>query len=631
MCGINGVFSTVLSREEIISCISKMNRALAHRGPDNEGYYYGNNFALGHTRLSIIDLSENGNQPFFSENKKLIITFNGEIYNYKELRLELQRSPQGSNFSPHFFKTQTDTEVILAAYQRWGIDCLKKLNGMFAFCIINQETGEALLARDRLGVKPLYYNYSEKGFLFSSEVRGIIRSGIKQFNLNKSFISEYIQYQTIHAPNTPVKGIYQLMPGHYLEYKNGKLTETEYWNPKHYIQKNSHLSYQETCEKVSELLYSSVQNRMISDVPLGAFLSGGIDSSITVGLMARISSEPVHTFHITSSENNYSESSYAKLIAKKYNTRHTEIFLRPEVFLKELEPSLQAMDFPGGDGPNTYVVSKSAKNAGITVALSGIGGDELFAGYPNFLRLRKLHRSIILKSLPPPLLKIAGKIIELTGKNQSTLKKAELLKNLSFTLRESYPLSRSLFTKNELKKICGKNNALENIKNLISDIEFPENKILSGITCMELKTYLLNVLLKDSDQMSMAHALEIREPLLDYRLVEFILSLTDEVKMPHTPKKLLTDSTKGILPEEIIHRPKMGFTLPWQHWMKNELRSFCEKNIVALNKKEILEPQAALVLWNRFLKNDPAITWSRIWHLVALNYWIELNLEKNNG
>jgi len=631
MCGINGLFSSALSAGQINKCVETMNAQLAHRGPDHSGLVQHGNTGLGHTRLSIIDLSEDSHQPFYSDDNKLVIVFNGEIYNYRELKLELQRSPQGSKQTPYFFKTQSDTEVILAAYKRWGTECVNRLNGMFAFCILNIEKEELFVVRDRLGVKPLYYHYSQNTFVFSSEIRAILHSGVKKFELNKDVMGEYIQYQTVHAPNTIVKGIQQLLPGHYLEYSQGKLSIAEYWGLSSFASKTNHLSYAQTCARTRELLMQSVHRRLVSDVPLGAFLSGGIESSAVLGLMASASSEPVNTFHVSFNESEFSESVYARAIAKKFNTRHHEIKLTPDYFLTQIESALQAMDHPGGDGPNTYMVSKATKEAGITVALSGIGGDELFAGYPNFIRLLNLHKAWWLKASPGILLSAASKLMQARKKNMNVLKAAEILGLSKQDLTSVYPLSRSLFTEKELHKITF-NKAVQNtVKNIAREIKIHDEKILSTISCMELKTYLPNVLLRDTDQMSMAHALEVREPFLDYTLTEFVLSVNDQMKFPHTPKKLLTDSLPGLIPEEIIHRPKMGFTLPWQHWLKNELKMFCEKNILELDKRELVQKEAAIKLWNRFMKNDPSVGWSRVWHLVVLNYWIKNHLEDNNG
>ncbi|MBK7818576.1 MAG: asparagine synthase [Sphingobacteriaceae bacterium] len=311
--------------------------------------------------------------------------------------------------------------------------------------------------------------------------------------------------------------------------------------------------------------------------------------------------------------------------SQKYNTKHHEIKLTPDDFLKDLPNALNAMDHPSGDGPNTYIVSKATKNAGITMALSGIGGDELFAGYENFKRLKELQEKWLLKVMPGLALKIGGSLIKKKKRSIGNEKIAEILNLDNHALKNIYPLSRSVFTNKELNTLVKQNNASQTVAAIASAIKIDDKKILSAISCMEIKTYLQNVLLRDTDQMSMAVALEVREPFLDHHLVEFAIGINDEQKYPSTPKKLLVDSMGDLLPSEIVNRPKMGFTLPWQHWLKNELKSFCENNITKLEAKEILKPNAAKNLWGRFLNDDPLVTWSRVWHLVVLNDWIDKN------
>ncbi len=623
MCGINGFISERFSGEEKLAVVKKMNQTLAHRGPDNDGIWNDHLVCLGHRRLSIIDLSEEGNQPFYSADKRYIIVYNGELYNYKELKLDLQRTPQGSDKPPYFFRTQSDTEVILAAYIRWGLKCLDYFNGMYAFAIYDTEEEKLVIARDRIGVKPLYYHFGEEGFVFSSEIRPIIHSGIKSFSLNRDVLAEYAMYQTVFAPNTIVKGIKMLMPGHILEFEKGKANISKYYSLNKISTQARDLSYSEICKEVNELLGQSVQRRLVADVPFGAFLSGGIDSSAVVGLMSMVSAEKIQTFNVSFDESEFSESKYARMIAKKFNTQHHEIKLRPEDFLKQLPEALAATDHPGGDGPNTYIVSKATKNAGITMALSGIGGDELFAGYDVFKRMHELQKKSWLNAVPQFARKAAGYAIEKKNRNVGGNKINELLGQEKINFNSAYPLNRSLYTQKELAVLVKNNTPFSNIQKIISDIPQIENHLLSAVSIAEIGTYMQNTLLRDADQMSMALALEVREPFLDYKLIEFVLSVGDNHKFPHTPKKLLTDSLGDLLPSEIIDRPKMGFVLPWKNWLKNDLKQFCENNISALEQKNIFEPGSLKNLWHRFLNGDNLITWSRIWHFVVLNNWID--------
>ena len=625
MCGINGFISKTFPNDKIESVIKNMNGMIAHRGPDNEGLWKNEGICLGHRRLSIIDLSIESNQPFFSQDRRYVIIYNGELYNYRELKLDLQRSGHEKKEHPYFFKTASDTEVILAAFIRWGNKCLELFNGMFAFAIYDTQEKKLFMARDRMGVKPLYYYFGEEGFIFSSEIRAIIHSGIKSFSLNKDLIGEYALYQTVFAPNTIIKGIKILMPGCYAEYYNDKATLTSYYSPTKKFDDNEKLSYKEICDQTNELLTLSVQRRMIADVPFGAFLSGGIDSSAVVGLMSKISEKKIKTFTISFDESDFSESKYAKIIATKFNTEHHDIKLSPIDFLKEIPAALSSIDHPGGDAINTYIVSKATKKEGVTVALSGIGGDELFAGYDVFKRMTELQKKSWVNSMPLFFRKSAGYFIQKSKKSVAGNKIEELLNQSTINFKSAYPLNRSVFTQKELNKLINNSSPFKQINAIVSEVPQIEKHLLSAVSVAEITTYLQNVLLRDADQMSMAMALEIREPFLDYQLIDFVLGINDEKKYPHTPKKLLVDSLGDLLPSEIINRKKMGFTLPWQIWLKKDLKSFCEKNITEFSNYDFCNKDGILSLWEKFLNNDEAITWSRIWHLVVLNNWIKEN------
>jgi asparagine synthase (glutamine-hydrolysing) len=623
MCGISGFVPFKLTPEEAGQVVDRMNARLAHRGPDNTGRWRDGATCLGHTRLSIIDLSEQSNQPFRSEDGRYVIVYNGELYNYRELRLLLQRATHGSNEQPYFFKTQSDTEVVLAAFIRWGNNCLSRFNGMFAFAIYDTTEKKLFIARDRMGVKPLYYYYGDQGLAFASEIRAIIHSGIKRFSLNLSALPEYLMYQTVFAPATMVKGISMLLPGHFLEYTGGKAAVTRYYDL-HAIAPAETSPYDKICDKVLSLLTASVERRLIADVPFGAFLSGGIDSSAVVALMSRVSTEKVNTFNVSFDESDFSEARYARLIAKKYNTRHHEISLRPEDFLSRLPDALAAMDHPSGDGPNTYVVSRATKEAGITMALSGIGGDELFAGYDIFRRMASLQKRSWVNAVPHVLRSTAAAFIG-ARKNVGSLKTAELLREKELSFVSAYKYSRSVFSKKQLLELVPGSLPYQRVDQILSAIPQRNGQLLTAVSLAETETYLQNVLLRDTDQMSMAVALEVREPFLDHHLVEYVLSLRDETKFPHTPKKLLTDSLGDLLPPEIINRPKMGFTLPWKHWLKAEMRSFCETRIEDFARRGLCDPAAVTGLWRRFLEGDPLVSWSRVWHIVVLSHWMDAN------
>jgi len=628
MCGIAGIVGHTLNNEIHTRAIKKMTDAIAHRGPNSEGIWNDEHCFLGHRRLSIIDLSEAGNQPFVSQDGRYIMVYNGELYNYKAIKLELQRAEHGTNNRPHLFTTNTDTEVILAAFLRWGIDCVKRFNGMYAFSIWDKAEQKLVIARDRLGIKPLYYYFKNNVLVFGSEIRALMQSDAIDKKINLKSVAEYIQYTTVHAPNTILQDVFMLMPGHILEFNIQHVTcnISPYWNihdfanPKTNAYKDE-LSYKETCSTVNELLTASVERRLVADVPFGAFLSGGIDRSAIVGLMSKVSSEKVQTFNVSFDEGEFSEAIYAKQIAKKFNTDHHEIKLSPNDFLNQLPEALAAMDHPSGDGPNSYIVSKATKNAGITMALSGLGGDELFAGYDIFKRYYELEKKGWLNIIPAK--GFAGKLLAAKQKSIQGDKTSEILNLQTINGFNAYPINRKLFNQKDYQALLKETyHADAFIKNVIKNSETDKQHILSRVSLFEIQTYMQNILLRDADQMSMAVALEVRVPFLDYKLVEFALSIKDEYKYPHTQKKLLVDALGDLLPDNIVNRPKMGFVLPWKEWLKNELKDFCEDNIIQFSKRSFINRETVLLIWNRFLQNDPKITWSRVWHLVVLNNWI---------
>ena len=558
-----------------------------------------------------------------SYNDRFVITYNGELYNYKELRLQLQRAIQGTQEQPYFFSTQTDTEVILASYMRWGKDCLEHFNGMFAFAIYDKQEKTIFIARDRMGIKPLYYSYTDNTLVFASEIRAILKSGLIEKNINKDSLVDYLQYQTVHAPDTIVAGVNMLMPGHFIWLEKKELQIKSYWQLEKVINYESEgKNYDEICKDVRSLFYSAVERRLVADVPFGAFLSGGIDSSAVVGAMTQVSSQQVKTFSVVFDESEFSEAKYARLVAKKFNTDHHEIKLSSANFLQQLPEALGAMDHPSGDGPNTYIVSKATRNAGITMALSGLGSDELFCGYDVFKRSYQLEKQWWL-NLAPRLFRVpAGLAMKNFGQSVSSQKMGEIISKPLVNFTSAYPLSRQILLDDEVRKLINRSDLpMNKVYRFLRMLDYnKKNYRLSKYSIAEISTYMQNVLLRDTDQMSMAVALEVRVPFLDYKLVEYVLGVSDKHKFPHTPKKLLTDSLKDLLPQEIIDRKKMGFVLPWEQWMKNELKDFCEEKLGGL--EEIgFNSRNVQILWARFLKGDPRVSWSRVWPLVTLSNW----------
>ncbi|MBL7943404.1 MAG: asparagine synthase (glutamine-hydrolyzing) [Flavobacteriales bacterium] len=614
MCGINGIWNSPTPADDA-AAIAIMNRTLAHRGPDADGQWSGDKIALGHRRLSIIDTSAAGNQPMHSADGRWHMVFNGELYNYIELKSELP--------SAHF-QTSSDTEVVLAAWQQWGPASLQKMTGMFAFALWDEQEKRLFVVRDRLGVKPLYYAQPGDSLVFSSEIRALLSSGRIKKKISAHALHEYLQYATVHAPGTLIEGVSMLLPGHFLQCDASGIQSVRYWTPtENRNNAATRMSPEDVRRQIRDLMQRSVEIRMRADVPFGAFLSGGIDSSAITGLMASVSSHPVRTFSVTFDEKDFDESTYAALIAKRFNTDHTRIHVRASDFLKLIPDALQAMDHPSGDGPNTYVVSKVTREAGVKMALSGIGGDELFCGYPVFTQIRELENKKWLRMTPKSVRSLMGSALAALKPSVAAEKIKATLRQTDLDFAHIYPLKRRVLDDDQVGRLMPnfttEKNEVVRITNEISSTWLP---LLSKVSVVEINTYMQNVLLRDTDQMSMAHSLEVREPFLDHHLVEFVLGIGDDLKYPHTPKQLLTQSLGDLLPREIIDRPKMGFTFPWSHWMKNEMRSWCEAQLLLLKGIETLDHSAVMRLWNNFLAGDKRITWSRIWPLVVLGNWI---------
>jgi asparagine synthase (glutamine-hydrolysing) len=621
MCGINGIYG-LEGIADPKAVVSEMNRCLAHRGPDAEGVFQKGNVAVGHRRLSIINTLEDGNQPFHSGDGQLSIVFNGELYNYIEIKAQLK--------DDYAFKTKTDTEVILAAYQKWGKNCLSKFNGMFAFALYDHQKEELVLVRDRLGIKPLYLAQIGDQLIFSSEIRALLASGLVPRKLNQDALVDYLRYQTVQGPFTLVEGV-QLMPaGTMVTLSDNEMKTEVYWD----LAANSSGKAQgqntkEIQSEIREKLARSVELRMRADVPFGAFLSGGIDSSAIVGLMAEVSDNPVSTFSVTFDESEFSEARYAEIVAKKFNTKHHDIKLDVNDFRNMIPDALSAMDHPSGDGPNTYVVSKVTKASGITMALSGLGGDELFGGYAIFKQAATLLDYKWAGSFPKFMRKAGGNLLQTLKPSVATEKMTGILSEDYLDLEHAYPWSRLVLSDNWVSDITGRKVLPPNSvkEHLLKALEFGKAGFnlpyLSKVSLAEMDTYMQHVLLRDSDQMSMAHALEVRVPFLDHELVEYVIGIPDPIKHPHTPKKLLVDALGDLLPSEIVHRPKMGFTLPWAIWMKEHLRSFCEEKLTNLGQREVFNNDAIQRLWSHFLNGTKHISYSRIWHLVVLENWME--------
>jgi asparagine synthase (glutamine-hydrolysing) len=620
MCGIAGILN-FHDQPVTPGIINKMTDSLAHRGPDADGFWSEGAVALGHRRLSIIDLSAAANQPFFDNSGRYAMVFNGEMYNFQEVK---------SRIDDYSFHTNGDSEVLIAAFAKWGPEGIHPFRGMFALAIWDRQEKELFLCRDRLGVKPLYYYFDKDKLLFASEIRGILASGLVKAELDQNSLLDYFAFQSLDA--APIKGIHQLGAGCWTRITSkGHAAPKRYWDvttARLDVDPGNGPAIQ---RRIRELTLQSVSRRLVSDVPVGAFLSGGIDSSAVVGLMAEAGNTRPNTFTVAFEEKEYDESSYAEIIAKKFNTVHTNILLKPTVFLDELQNALDAMDIPSGDGVNSYVVSKAIRKGGMTVALSGVGGDELFAGYPFFDQYLRLQKARPWYGLPAGLRRsLTGLALGSAGGKKGRMK--QLLDLPSPAIFNSYPIFRQLLS----PRLIRENTTLAQT-GWITEVqeELTRRKtglqalpLLSQVSAAEYLGYTQHTLLKDMDQMSMAVSLEVREPFFDQDLVEFVLAIPDKWKKPFYPKSLLVESLKPLLPDEIVHRPKKGFLFPWAIWMRNELRSFCEGYIKNMAQRSFINGDALMTCWKRFLAGDTNIRWGEIWLFVVLEYWLEKNAIK---
>ena len=591
---------------------------MAHRGPDATGYFSEGPVCLGHLRLSIIDLSAAANQPFTDSSGRYQLIFNGEIYNYRSVRGQLGDYP---------FRTSSDTEVILAAFLKWGPACLEPLRGFFAFAIWDRQEKELFIARDRMGVKPLYYYSDGERLIFASELRAILATDLTPRKLDPAALVEYFTYQSVSYPYSMIKDIHQLEAGSWMRTKKGSLEKVVYWDVTAAKTDFDFSDKGRVQERIRGLMLQSIERRLVSDVPVGAFLSGGIDSSAVVGLMAEAGGVRPNTFTIAFDEEEYDESAYANIVAKKFNAIHTPILLRPTVFLDELKNALDAMDTPSGDGINTYVVSKAIRQKGVTVALSGAGGDELFAGYPFFQTYLQLQMRKGLWKVPAGLRKaLAG--LRYGARPQGKKEKlSQLLQLPGVSIDQVYPIFRQILSPRLLSELTNLQPAITAVQ---ADLAAKKTNLdrlplLSQVSAAEYLGYTQHTLLKDTDQMSMAVSLEVREPFFDQDLVEFVLAIPDALKKPVYPKSLLVESLKPMLPDEIVFRKKQGFLFPWNTWLKNELRSFGDTHIANMAQRPFIAGANLLDYWKRFLAGDPNTRWAELWLFIVLDCWLEKN------
>lgn len=617
MCGIAGIASfgeKPVQREEI----QRMCEALYHRGPDEDGFYFSSDVGLGMRRLSIIDLNT-GRQPVSNEDSSVWTVFNGEIYNFKELRKDLERRG-------HSFSTGTDTEVIVHSYEEYGPRCVEKFRGMFAFAIWDERQRKLILARDRLGIKPLYYTTVNGRLIFASELKAILQLPEVERELDWQSLNHLFSFLTTPKSAGIIAEVKKLEAGHILTCSPGRMPVAErYWDVE--FHPNHRMSEGEFIEELRCLLEESIRLHLIADVPLGAFLSGGIDSSSVVATMALLCSKPVKTFSIGFSEDGFNELEHARAVAKQFGTEHRELMLEPNV-LDYIEDIAWYLDEPFGDSSAipSYMVSKLASDH-VKVVLSGDGGDELFAGYEKYLVEAKERRRV----LPGPLRKLIGLAAScipegVYGANFSRhLALSGAARYLdSSTLFRAYQ-KKNLFTSDAARFMAACDPAAGKVQALRSG----EGDWLSVLQVLDLKNYLPLDILTKVDRMSMAHSIETRVPLLDHKVVEFAATIPQDMRLKNgITKHIFKQAMRGILPDAIIDRPKRGFAIPLGSWFRGKLGSFVSDLLLSPTSRQrgIFNQQYIKKLVG--MQNRGRDLDLQLWTLISFEMWCREFLDK---
>jgi asparagine synthase (glutamine-hydrolysing) len=636
MCGICGIAGERAETAE--PAVARMTAALRHRGPDEEGRLVAPQLAFGSRRLSIIDLP-GGHQPMANEDGRIVVVHNGEIYNFRELRRELEGLG-------HRFRTRSDTEVIVHAYETWGEKCVERLDGMFAFAVAEFEDGERrhplrlLLARDRLGIKPMYYALAEGRLVFASEVRALLASGQVEARVEPGALASYLLFGSVSEPATLVEGVRSLPPGHRMSLRLDRPIETaepcSYWRPAEAARQQREAgapTAEEAVRGTRERLERAVRSQLVADVPLGVFLSSGMDSTALAALASR-ESAGIHTFTVVFAEQEFSEAHLARETARRLGTEHQELLLSGEEVLANREPAVEALDQPSMDGLNTYFVSRAARQGGLKVALSGLGGDELFGGYETFRAVPRSNR--LARNLPRAMRPLTGWLVEASGAAMGRPDRGRKLASLLHhpeALPHPYFFTRLLFPPEQARELLPAVRGFAGREWLEATAEqaaaFDD---FSQVSQLEMRSYMVNTLLRDTDSMSMAHSLEVRVPLLDRELVEYVVGLPEGLKLGPTARKpLLAQALGGLLPREIAEQRKRTFTLPWERWLRGPLRAEMEAGLAepARALEPFLDRGAVRQVWQDFLGRRTS--WSRPWSLYVVNQWARRYLDQRAG
>ncbi|MBI5771129.1 MAG: asparagine synthase (glutamine-hydrolyzing) [Verrucomicrobia bacterium] len=618
MCGIAGWIDPAAAPDTRDAAVSRMCEAMVHRGPDDAGIASLSAATLGMRRLAIFDPA-NGHQPMVSPDARLTLVFNGAIYNFRALRDELAGGWQ--------FRTQCDTEVLLAAFARWGEACLGRLRGMFAFAVWDERERTLFLARDPFGIKPLYYRHDGQRLLFASELNALLAAGAFPAELDPLSVADFLAWLAVPVPRSIYRDVFSLRPGECATFRAGRLDIRSAWSFR------SLPADVRPCASAAEFscelrarLDDSIRAHVVADVPVGAFLSGGLDSAIVTGLMARATGAQLKTFSIVFDESEYSEAGHAAATARHLGTSHHESRLTGAAIAADLERIVTALDQPTGDGINTYYASRAARAGGVTVALSGLGGDELFGGYPSFRNIPRFSRALPWWWSVPEA--IRHRVVERLRHGDTRQQKLADVLAYARTPHELGALQRRVFSETtRLTLLAPDARAAVQGRSPFH----PELPVLSAdlaaagpfetASAWELRTYMTDVLLRDSDVMSMRHSLELRVPFVDRPLIDWLWRQPAEFKgTPRHPKSALYHAARDLLPADLARRPKWGFTLPFPRWMKHELRPFLDETFAdaSVDRSGLFDRAQVQALWRDFNSRDDTRQWSRVWSLAVL-------------
>lgn len=629
MCGIAGIILKPNSSYiDLEPKLRAMAQAMAHRGPDDEGFFVSPNGCVGlvNRRLAIRDLSPAGHMPMANDTQDVVITYNGEIYNADELRVQLEDYG-------YAFRSNSDTEVILRGYEQWGEEIVAKLRGMFAFAVCDfregRDSSRIMIARDHMGIKPIYYYQSTNAIVFASELKALLASRIMTREVDPAGLVGYLLTGSVPNPLSIYRGISSLEPSSYLLIDASERLSLEakcYWSlPTDISQVNSIDDAIGICR---ERLTEAVRIRLVSDVPLGAFLSGGLDSSAVVALMRQATSGPIRTCSMVFEEASYSESRFARAMAESVGSEHFERVITFEDVAKEFDNILYAIDQPSVDGVNTYFASQTARQAGLTVALSGLGGDELFGGYPNTFRgiPRFYNKLLQIRRVPAgtTLARIANSIRLVDarrGHNADALRRPPSLANAYARLRNLFStLDVKHLVVNEMwEEALNRFDVVQSISSRAATNEQSEIDEFSWVSRALLRNFMHDQLLRDTDVMSMTHSLEVRVPFVDYQLVSAILRLPESIKRidDQLPKPLLNRAMQGLVPDALLsRRDKQGFVFPFAVWLRGGLANKAMQAIECAVGNRLIRSDGAKRVVDGFERGT--MNWSHLWSLAVL-------------